>query len=296
MIKKAMVLLIGEQPAPNLLPVRHLKPDVAVLAYTDRTQRVAENLEVLLKPDSACLRCPVEPYNVTAAQEQLRALLESTLTGYEFVFNLTGGTKLMALAALGLAHIYRAPFIYLQTTEHGSRLYHYVLEDGEIRRSKVEDLATTISLDDYLRMHLGAYEVGEPRNDLEHQVREALRSSPELEVFWSVRPQGLGALEIDFAVRLGNQVGVGEVKTKGDKSGIDQINAVAEQRHLGTYVRKFLISGKKVDSNNRELAKAYAIEVIELSSYSEIQTLSERDRQQLVRTVVARLSGTRKIA
>ena len=140
-------------------------------------------------------------------------------------------------------------------------------------------------------MHLRTYEVGEPCNEFERQVREALQSHPQLEVLWSVRPQGQAALEIDFVVRLGNQIGVGEVKTKGAKSGIDQINSVTEQRYLGTYVRKFLVSGKEVDRNNKNLAKAYRVKVIELPSFTELGTLGEQDRRHLVKTVVAQLGG-----
>jgi len=291
MEKTAIILLVGEQPAPNLLPTRWLKPDAAVLVYTDRTRQVARNLRELLESESRVWLCVAPAYDILGFQEKVRKFLAENLAGYRLIFNLTGGTKLMALAALGIARSYRAPFVYLETEGNRSRLYHYVLEDGEIRQQKVEDLPVTITLDDYLRMHVGTYQVGEPRDEFERQVREALQTHTQLEVLWSVRPQGLGALEIDFVVRLDNQIGVGEVKTRGAKSGIDQIQSVAEQRYLGTYVKKFLVSGKRVDRNNRNLAKAYRIEVIELPSYTESGTLSQEDRRRLVQTVVTRLGG-----
>ncbi len=290
-MKTALISLIGEQPAPNLLPTRHLKPDVAVLVHTDRTAQVAKNLRALLENECGVHLCEVPPYNILGCQQNIQALLSANLSGHDLVFNLTGGTKLMALAALGLARRYSAPFVYFQTEGNRSRLYHYILENDEIRQQKVEDLNVTITLDDYLRMYLRAYETGEPRNEFETQVQEALRAESQLEVLWSVRPQGLDAQEIDFVVRLGNQVGVGEVKTKGAKSGIDQINAVAEPRYLGTYVKKFLVSGRQVDRNNKNLAKAYRIEVIELPSFAESDKLSQADKQGLVETVVSRLGG-----
>ncbi len=289
----AIVLLLGEQPTPNLLPTRWLRPDAAVLVYTDRTERVAENLRGLLQPVCREIRlCKVTPYDIVGCQQSLQTFLSENLPGYDFIFNLTGGTKLMALTALGLARRYHAPFVYFQTEGNRSRLYHYVQENDEIRQQKAEDLNVTITLGDYLRMHLGAYESDKPRNDFEQQVFQTLQSHSELEILWSVRPKGLDALEIDFIVRLGNQVGVGEVKTKGAKSGIDQINAVAEQRYLGTYVKKFLISGRQVDRNNKNLARAYRIEIIELPSFAESQMLSQEDRQHLIETIVSRLGGT----
>lgn len=290
-MKTAMVLLVGEQPAPNLLPTRRLKPDVAVLVYTDRTRRVAENLKKLLELDCNCLLCLVHPYNIPEILDEMRRFLFDNLSNHAFSFNLTGGTKPMALAAFRLARMHGAPFVYFQTEGNRSQLYRYTSDGDEIHLERVEDLPDTITLDDYLRMYLGSYETGEPRNDLERQVLETLQSISDLEVFWSLRPQRLDAQEVDFVVRLGNQVGVGEVKTKGAKSGIDQISAVAEQRYLGTYLRKFLISGKPVDWNNRNLARAYRIEVIELPSYSEIGVLNAEDRQKLTETILTQLGG-----
>jgi hypothetical protein len=290
-MKRAMILLVGEQPVPNLLPARRVKPDTAVLVYTERTRRVAENLKELLETNCNCLLCKVHPYHISEILDEVRKFLSNNLADHAFTFNLTGGTKPMALAAFSLARMYNSPFVYFQTEGNRSRLYHYVLAADEIHLERVEELPDTITLDDYLRVYLGSYETGEPRNDLERQVKQALCSVPDLEVLWSLRPQGLEALEVDFVVRLGNQVGVGEVKTKGAKSGIDQITAVAEQRYLGTYVRKFLISGKPVDRNNRNLAQAYTIEVIELPSYSTAGALSPEDRQKLTRSVLTRLGG-----
>jgi len=50
-MKTAMVLLVGEQPAPNMLPVRQLSPNAAVLVYTDYTRIRTKNLRDLLKRD-----------------------------------------------------------------------------------------------------------------------------------------------------------------------------------------------------------------------------------------------------
>jgi len=291
-MKSAMILLVGEQPAPNLLPTRWLKPDTIVLVHTDRTQRIAENLRKLLQSEGDCLLVRVHPYRITEIMDEMQKCLARSLPNHVVTFNVTGGTKPMALAAFSLARAYDAPFIYFQTEGQRSHLYHYVFEEEVVRLDAIEELGDTITLDDYLQMYLGSCPPGEPRNDLEFQVRETLQTRSELEVLWSLRPQGLGALEIDFVVRLGNQVGVGEVKTKGAKSAIDQINAVAEPRYLGTYIKKFLVSGNPVDRNNQNLAQAYRIEVIELPSYAESGTLSVDDRQKLIQSVFAQLGGT----
>jgi hypothetical protein len=234
----------------------------------------------------------VDPYHIPRIYDQLAHFVAQEFPGEPLTFNLTGGTKPMMLAAYWLAREYESPFVYFQTEGNRSCLYHYTLENGVISLKETEELPETISLDDYLRLHLGTYETGAPREDFEQRVFDVLAATPGIaNVFTSVRPQGLGALEVDFAVHCGNQVGIGEVKHKGAKAGIDQINAVADPRYLGTYVGKFLISARPVDRNNKLLAQAYRIEVIELLSYEKTGTLDLADKEKLSRTVLHRLGG-----
>lgn len=294
-MKIAMVLLVGEQPAPNMLPVRQLMPDAAILVHTDYTRMVAKNLRDLLKPNCENLCCcRVHPYKIPDILDSIRDYLLKEFPNHSFIFNLTGGTKPMAIAAFQLAHIWSSPIIYFQTEGDHSLLYTYRSDENEIKLEKTEKLDAIVSLDDYLRMYLHSYETGEPRDEFERQVIAALRTSGCIdEVFCSVRPEESPSLEIDFVIRCGSKFGVGEVKTKGAKSGIDQLNAVAEQRYLGTYVRKFLVSGNPLDPNNSKLARAYGIEVIELSSYGRTKALDSDDNQKLVKSVLDRL-GVRR--
>jgi hypothetical protein len=72
------------------------------------------------------------------------------------------------------------------------------------------------------------------------------------------------------------------VKTKGAKDGIDQLNTAAEQRYLGTFVRRALISGQPVNQKNRELANATRVYSIELNRQESDKQLSEADRTTLL--------------
>jgi hypothetical protein len=286
-----MLLLVGEQPAPNLLPARHLNPDAAVLVHTDRTAQVARNPEKLLEPSVSCSLCQVDPYDVAAFQRSLQQVPAAHPQVTEWLFNLTGGTKPMALAALLVAQQQDYPFVYFQTEGNQSRLVHYRFDQAGVALVQVEEVPATISIDDHLRMYLGSYAEGEPRDPFEEEVVVALRSDPAIdEVLTSLKPQGLGALEVDFAVRCGNQVGIGEVKSQGQKKGIDQLAGVTRPQYLGTYVARFLVSGGEVHPNNRELARAYGIDVIELPSYGMDRTLSPQDQQTLRETIVRRLT------
>ena len=294
--KTALVLLIGEQPLPNLLPTRHIAPDIVVLVHTNHTKDIAERLKDLLLSEK--LLCEVDPYLLPRIEQTLQGFLSQHVdehvdgSGCKVLFNLTGGTKPMSLAAFQVAAQRKAPFVYFQTEGGRSLLYYYQFTDqGEVKLEKQEELSETITLDDYLRAQVGSYKTGSPRDDFEEQVYQVLRAIPDLEILTSVRPKNLGALEVDFVIRLGNQIGVIETKTKGAKSGIDQIQAVAEQRYLGTYVNKFLISGSQVDENNKELARAYRIEVIELLSYTKTGKISQSDQQMLQERILKKMGG-----
>jgi hypothetical protein len=286
-----LISLVGEQPAPNLLPARRLRPDATVLVYTDRTESIAGNLEKLLAPHCRCLLCKVGAYNIPLIQETLAAFLTRECGDEPLIFNLTGGTKPMVLGAFRLAEQRGSPVVYFRTEGNQSCLYRYAVQGGEIVMEGIEELPETICLDDYLRLYLGDYETAPPREALEQATVDVLAATPELEVMSSVRPKGLGGLEVDFAVRYGNQVGIGEVKHKGAKKGIDQINAVAHPRYLGTYIGKFLVSARPVDQNNLDLADAYRIQVIELPSFLQNKSLDAADREALRQAVLRRLGG-----
>ncbi|HIP87096.1 MAG TPA: DUF1887 family protein, partial [Anaerolineales bacterium] len=131
---RAMVLLVGEQPAPNLLPVRQTKPDVAALVHTDYTKHTAENLRRLLEPMCRCLLCEVDAYEIPLIRETMDRFLEEEIKEHSLLFNLTGGTKPMVLAAFDLAHRHGAPFVYMETKEGETILYTYsISEEGTIR-------------------------------------------------------------------------------------------------------------------------------------------------------------------
>jgi Holliday junction resolvase-like predicted endonuclease len=291
--KTALVLLIGEQPLPNLLPTRHIAPDIVVLVHTNRTKEIAERLNNLLPYGK--LLCEVDPYQLPQIEQTLQDFLSQHVdeSKYQLLFNLTGGTKPMSLAAFQVAAQRQAPFVYFQTEGGRSLLYYYQFNShGRVLLVKEEELSQTITLHDYLCAQVGHYTTQAPRNAFEWEVYRVLQQIPGLQVLTSVRPQGLGALEVDFVIRWGNQIGVIEAKTKGAKSGIDQIQAVAEQRYLGTYVAKFLISANPVDRNNKNLAQAYGIEVIELTSYGKkTGKISPNDEVMLCDRIIRKMMG-----
>jgi hypothetical protein len=286
-----MVALIGEQPVPNLLPLLHFAPTEALLVHTQRTAPQKERLAQVLMGRMNISPLDVPPYAI----DQIRALLERAVderldAGEVVIFNLTGGTKPMAFAAYELAVQKGCEFVYFQTEGRRSVVYRYAVTDGRAMMvGEPETVGPLLTLDDFLRLHAEAYTEEGPKEDFERMVGEAFRASPLIsEVHAGVRL--LSALEIDLVIRCGNQVGIAEVKRQAKKQGIDQLHSATEQRQLGTYTQKFLISGAAVDVNNRELAKAYHVHVVELPS-AETGALSEVDIQRLLDMVTTQLGA-----
>lgn len=106
MTTRIHILLVSAQAAPNLLPALDpaLKPEKAVLLVTRKMQRQADALQAVLTESG------VKTSRVALDDEHDFGRLESALMevaaahdGADIAMNLTGGNKLMALAAQSVA-------------------------------------------------------------------------------------------------------------------------------------------------------------------------------------------------
>jgi hypothetical protein len=199
----------------------------------------------------------------------------------------------MALTAYRLAEQFSCPFIYVQSEGRKSIAYHYRFSEQGLELNNFGEVPQLLDIDLYLKAFLDGYtESDEFKNDFEKIVYGALRQELD-EVKNSVKPVPFGGLEIDLAFRCGNRVGIAEVKA-GNKArsrdGIEQLMIASEPRFLGTYTAKFLILDREYETNNRQLAEAHRIEVIELPS-ARRGKLSDEDRRKLCDKVKERLGG-----
>lgn len=277
-----LITLVGEQPIPNLLPIRYLKPERVLFVHTtgnSGTERVARRVAALLPPGVAAY-VPVEAYALGA----IRAGLEAHLAGErDLLFNLTGGTKPMNFAAYALAAERGAPFLYFQTEgprgrDQRSLLYRYRWEvDRPVLDRREELPGGLITLDDYLRAHLAGYQADDPAMEqpkptdgwiFERAVYQALRGWVD-EVIAGVKPEGVKEqVEIDLLVRCGNQVAVLELKSYGSgKEAIDQLTTAAAREYLGTYTTRLAVIGGRVDDRFKALARALRVGVVEFPTY-----------------------------
>lgn len=142
------VLLVSAQAAPNLLPALdpELKPKAAVLLVSRKMTQKAKALEAVLRGNGVKTSC-VELED----EHDLKSLEETILriaTGHEgksIALNVTGGTKLMALAAQSVA------------LAAGWSVFYVDIDTDEIiwldRSSAPRKIAATLRLAHYLQSY-----------------------------------------------------------------------------------------------------------------------------------------------
>ncbi len=290
-----LVSLIGEQPVPNLIPIRYRKPDENLLVYTsnDNIQRTAKRLRRLLSGhDSLQADLLVDAYDLVKCR---MAILKKLAGNSQVVFNLTGGTKIMSAAAHEAARAMNAPWVYYQTEGRRGRdqqgvLYEYGFSaNGESLQQKRDVLpGDLLKLDEYLKAHLDSgYRVDGPSRqaggEMEQAVFAALKDVVD-EILVGVKPEGIqDQAEMDLLLRCGNQVAVVEIKSGGSGSGkhaLDQLTTIAAREYLGTYAARILVTQSNPEVKNNWyvlLARALRVEVIEIQKPPRNSRLDPQD-------------------
>ena len=151
-----LLSLLGEQPIPNLLPLWHAPQyTVTQFAATPTTLPLARALAEFIRHDPQLGRLTVlEPLELAAYDVQLararlaEALAAHQLSSQQVCLNLTGGTKLMSLAALQAAFGSGVPLMYV-ATEQNSVIY-FRSDGSEERR---EPIKVAITAAQYLAAH-----------------------------------------------------------------------------------------------------------------------------------------------
>jgi|GEM_PF-1902395 len=292
-----MVALVGEQRIPNYIPVKYsrFRPDNLILVASNFTTHVATLLTEFLEPNISCEIVEVDPYDPLNIRTGILSKIHGQTDGNELVINFTGGTKVMSLAALEVARMLRCDALYYQTEGNTSRLWHYRFQGDALRVVGSEDISVTITLDEYLRLHIGKYDLRPLNDPFEIAVLQILETVGH-EVLAGIHPRELPDKEIDFAIRIGNQVGIGEIKTSPDARAIGQITNIANRETLGTYIKKFLIHAKSLHPNNLDLAHKNNIKTIQLVSFYDHRTLSEHEQDMLKNEIVEAMQPSSRSA
>jgi hypothetical protein len=298
---KTLIQLIGAQPLPNLLPPLYIKPDQTILICTPQTDQVRRRIESVI---GQCRSICCDAYDIAglvkALYEELAGQQES-----ELIFNLTGGTKAMVLAANQVALKRGAQVVYLESERTQNVLYEYRYDDQQtLQLQNKTELPTLINIEQFLDAHIGRgewQEAGRSKDvggNFEQAVADALQARlPKAEVKQGIkflgskdgkRPQ----IDLDIVVRCGNQFARIECKSQGKTTTLDaakQLNLVNEL--LGTYTRKFIAMSSSPHLDHQAVYAATRTQVIELR-FANGNSLSDYDQQKLA-DIIANAIGCR---
>lgn len=276
-----LVSLVGQQAVANLLPIRHLGPRLSLLVETKDMRAVAARLSKLAPAGTETVRVEVPPYDIGGAARAIQSALDAQLQdGEPVVFNLTGGTKTMALGAFILVTRLGGEAVYCQTQGDHPILHRYTCSaGGGFEEGQPSNIAEQLTLEDYWLAH-----IDEPWSQMpdaighesvgwffEQAIRQALAPPAVDEVVANVSYRG-GQMQIDMLVRVANLVAVVEAKAAApSRKGIDQLNTLAGPEYLGTYTKKILIhDGRwRPEQELSKLATDRNITLIGLSSFDE---------------------------
>ncbi len=299
-----LVALIGQQRVPNIIPIRYFRPQRVLMFHSEYTEQVSSLLKEVLEHGDSLRRDDVitkeiDPYNIVEARKMmLKQLNECGWESSATVFNITGGTKPMAMAAYDIARVSRAKVAYLNSESPDMELYSYVFgQNADIRLEESNVVPSLISIGDYLDIHLGPTQykaegfAKTPGGVFEEAVYEAIRESVD-EVVAGISIKNV--VELDLVIRCGNRVGIAELKTGSGstkKDPVEQLVTATERDLLGRYTSRFLIIDRCLLTRElRDLAAERQIELIELPSFEKTRCISEDDKNLLRQKILNRLS------
>ena len=178
----------------------------------------------------------------------------------------------MSLAAYQVAQQRSAPMMYLQGEGKHTRVYHSIWKYQQLRSTNNELLPECITLQDVFDLYLGPgnwHEYGSRRNE-GSPFEDALAATLRIhgyEVMIGVHTMN-GQIDVDIAVRTGNQYGIIEAKM-GENGrrldGIKQLSTAA--RHLGTYSQTFYVITVPPQPAHTAITDASNIQVVSLPGY-----------------------------
>jgi len=258
--------LVGEQPLPILLPLwqENEYADVWLLA-SQTTLGIAKTLAEYISTDPTLrhlrVREPevIDAYNLTEARKSISEIIDRLEGNQEILINLTGGTKIMSLAAMQAGRVSQITLLYVSTEEHNLSYFH---ADSDVRETK--PIQVKISVSQYLNAH--GLETSDSQNfsykysdiapkkegdDLENKVY-ALASDSGLfddvqqNVFIRKKNAEKAVMnELDVVVIHNGNLAVCSCKSgKVDNQALYELSSLSRREVAGIYCAKALASSK----------------------------------------------------
>ena len=287
-----LIQLIGAQPLPNLLPPLYLKPGQTILIYTPQTDQVRRRIESVI---GQCHSICCDAYDIESLVKALDEELANQ-QGTDLIFNLTGGTKAMVLAANQVAMKRGARVVYLESERTQNVLYEYRYDNQQtLRLQGKTPLPELITIEQFLDAHIGKgqWQEAGPSKDIGGAFEQAVAGALRARLLQAEVKQGIKFLggdrrpqvDLDIVVRCGNQFARIECKSGGKTTTLDaakQLNLVSEL--LGTYTRKFIAMNSSPNPDHQAVYEATRTQVIVLNSFDG-QNLSEDDQKRLANAI-----------
>lgn len=287
-----MIALVGEQPLPNFLAVRQLlaaQPSTrmhVLLVYTEKTEKHFIYLRDKLALEVTVHELKTDPYDIHTIVDDLQTILNKLekIVPMPFIFNLTGGTKTMSLAAYQVAAMRHASVLYLQSEddEDGqSVIDYYNWHDHQFIHQTREPVTEYITLRDMLELHLG------PESEKNWSVKgTTIQTDTHSHLFEEAIAQVLSEhgyetlcgvkgkkdqLDIDVMIGYQNQIGIIEAKTS-EKDELTKLEAIKQlswaTRYIkGTYIKQFVVTNSVAAPNLKAMGDALEIPIISLRHY-----------------------------
>ena len=282
-----LLSLVGEQPIPNLLP---LFQDASIktvrFAATAATRSVALGLERFICQDRTLSRLQVQPvldlpaYQIDKAREEISHALVEQLKGGPVWVNLTGGTKIMSLAAMLAAKDYGAGLLYVSSEEN-----QIILLNSNGAENGRQPLNVQVSVEQYLHAHdlevsdtlnfssLGPRSrVRQPKegDQLEEIVYHQLRDSGRFDdvrrnVYIRKKVRGDWVVnELDVVVTLNGRMAVCSCKSGSvTKEHVYELSSLSRREAAGIYCGKVLICGlADIADAVKQRASGFGVRVI----------------------------------
>ncbi len=114
------VCLISEQPIPNLIPLLMEKPAKTIFLVSAQMSAQAERLKKVLQPRGIPVEIAEIPsaYDFMAVERVCKQIVADHKAGNGLTLNVTGGTKITALAAFQVFYFNNHRIIYLDTANY----------------------------------------------------------------------------------------------------------------------------------------------------------------------------------
>lgn len=150
-MKKILVSLISEQTIPNILAIHHFKPNELLFITTDEMEKkrkidaIMNTLQKLrLNYEDKSNRLVVQEDSIIDCHRKIDKWIEGKENS-EFVINLTGGTKIMSIAAYEYFKDYSSKMIYIPIPKN-----EFIVPFPKKSPGKPTELALRLSVVQYL--------------------------------------------------------------------------------------------------------------------------------------------------